>query len=68
MDTFEYALSTTLEVALIYGYEDEDVFSGEFDMSDVEIREQSELKDDDNSTSFSISIGSYLNSWIKIIE
>ena len=62
MDTFEYALSTTLEVALIYGYEDEDVFSGEFDMSDVEIREQSELKDDDNSTSFSISIGSYLNS------
>ena len=50
MDTFEYATSSTLEIALIYGYEDEDVFSGEFDMSDVEVRKQSELKDDDNST------------------
>ena len=49
MDTFEYASSTTLEVALIYGFEDEDIFSGEFDMSDVEVREQSELKDDDGS-------------------
>ena len=49
MDTFEYATSLTLEVALIYGYEDEDVFSGEFDMSDAEVREQSELKNDDGS-------------------
>ena len=49
MDTFEYATSSTLEVALIYGYEDEDVFSGEFDMSDVEVREQSESKDDNGS-------------------
>ena len=40
MDTFEYAL--------IYGYEDEDIFSGEFDMSDIEAREQEKFKDDDD--------------------
>ena len=49
MDTFEYATSSTLEVVAIYGFDMEDIYSGEFDMSDVEVREQSELKDDDGS-------------------